>query len=203
MDLNPMDTVESVQEQPEHANDRRIATLNTWVALTVAILATFMAVCKIKDDNICQAMQQAQADKIDHWGYYQARNLREEVAKSTLAQLTLQQATSPASQQPAYKAAIDKYEALAKEQEAKKKEVMAQAQEDEKNYDSLNYHDDQFDLSDALLAISISLLALTALTHKRWLYFLALVPTGFGLVMGLAGLLGWALHPDALTKLLS
>jgi hypothetical protein len=203
MDLNPMETVESVQEQPEHANDRAIARLNTWVALTVAILATFMAVCKIKDDNICQGMQQAQADKIDHWGYYQARNLREEVAKSTLAQLTLQAAISPASQQAAYKAAIDKYEALAKEQEAKKKEVMAQAQDDEKTYDSLNYHDDQFDLSDALLAISISLLALTALTHKRWLYFLALVPTGFGLLMGLAGLLGWALHPDALTKLLS
>lgn len=28
-----------------------------------------------------QAMQQAQADKLDHWAFYQARNLREEVAK--------------------------------------------------------------------------------------------------------------------------
>ena len=203
MDLNPMDTVESVQEQPEHANDRAIALLNTWVALTVAILATFMAVCQIKDNNICQAMQQAQADKIDHWGFYQARNLREEVARATLEQLTLDAADRPASQQPAYAAAIAKYDALAKEQAEKKKALMAQAQDDQATYDTLNIHDDQFDLSDALLAIAISLLALTALTHKRWLYGMALVPTAFGLLMGVAGLLGWALHPDALTKLLS
>jgi hypothetical protein len=29
------------------------------------------------------------------------------------------------------------------------------------------------------------------------------VPTAFGFLMGLAGLLGWHLHPDALSKLLS
>ena len=203
MDLNPMETVESLREQEQDANDRRIALLNTWVALTVAILATFMAVCKIKDDNICQGMQQAQADKIDHWGYYQARNLRQEVAQATVTQLTLDAADRPAAQQPAYAKAIATYTALAKDQADKKKAVLDQAQDDQKNYDALNYRDDQFDLSDALLAIAISLLALTALTHKRWLYVLALVPTVGGTVMGLAGLLGWALHPDALTKLLS
>ncbi|MEO6690617.1 MAG: DUF4337 family protein, partial [Dokdonella sp.] len=59
------------------------------------------------------------------------------------------------------------------------------------------------DLSDASLSIAISLLALTALTRKRWLYGLALVPTVFGIIMGLAGLLGWSLHPDMLSSLLS
>ena len=203
MDLNPMETVEAVNEDTAAANDHRIARLNTWVALTVAILATFMAVCQVKDGNIVQAMQQAQADKIDHWGYYQARNLREEVAKSTLVQLTLGAADRPAAQQAAYAQAIAKYAALAKEQDEKKQAVMQQAQDDQKTYDALNIHDDQFDLSDALLAIAISLLALTALTHKRWLFFLALVPTAGGVLMGVAGLLGWALHPDALAKLLS
>ena len=48
-----------------------------------------------------------------------------------------------------------------------------------------------------------ALLAMTALTHKRWLYWVALVPTVGGVVMGLAGLLGWHLHPDALARLLS
>ena len=51
-----------------------------WVAITVALLATFMGICKVKDDNIVQAMQQAQADKIDHWSFYQARNIRQEIA---------------------------------------------------------------------------------------------------------------------------
>ena len=35
----------------------------------MALLATFMGVCKVKDDNIVQAMQQAQTDRIDHWSY--------------------------------------------------------------------------------------------------------------------------------------
>ena len=52
MDLNPMETVEAVNESSAAANDRSIARLNTWVALTVAILATFMAVCQVKDGNI-------------------------------------------------------------------------------------------------------------------------------------------------------
>lgn len=203
MDLNPMETVEGLQEDAGAAKDRAIAHLNAWVAITVALLATFMAVCKIKDDNICQAMQQAQASRIDDWGYYQARNLREEVARATLDQLVLAAAGSPPSQQAAYAKSIAFYDSLAKEQDAKKKLVMTKAQDDEKTYDALNYRDDQFDLSDALIAIAISMLAMTALTHKRWLYFIALFPTGFGVFMGLAGLLGWHVHPDSLSGLLS
>ena len=82
MELNPLDSIDSLNEPPPAAVDRSVARLNTWVALTVAILATFMAVCKVKDDNVVQAMQQAQADRVDDWGYYQARNLREEVASA-------------------------------------------------------------------------------------------------------------------------
>ena len=58
-------------------------------------------------------------------------------------------------------------------------------------------------MSDAALAIAIALLAVTALTQLWWLYWLAGVPIFFGVLMGLAGLLGWAVHPDALTRLLS
>ena len=39
--------------------------LNNWVAITVVILSVFMALCKIKDDNVVQAMQQAKADAVD------------------------------------------------------------------------------------------------------------------------------------------
>jgi len=42
--------------------------LNTWVAISVALLASFMAVTKVKDDNIVQAMLQAKSDAVDTWG---------------------------------------------------------------------------------------------------------------------------------------
>ena len=47
------------------SKDRR---LNRMVATTVVALSVVMAVGKIKDDNICQAMQADQASKIDLWG---------------------------------------------------------------------------------------------------------------------------------------
>ena len=200
MDIDPQELVETAEDAAKAARSSR---LNPSVAVAVALLATFMGICKVKDDNIVQGMQQAQADKIDHWAYYQARNLREEVAKSTIVQLRLQADDHPAERRPAYDQAIAQYEALAKEQAAKKEELRLQAGKDQELYDALNFHDDQFDLSDALLAIAISLLALTSLTRLWWLFGLSMVPAGFGVLMGLAGLLGWALHPSALVKLLS
>lgn len=200
MEIDPMDVVESAKAK-EAAEKYR--WLNPAVAITVALLATFMGICKVKDDNIVQAMQQAQADKLDHWQFYQARNIREEIAKSTLTQLRLQALTAQASQRAAFDEQIGAYETLVKEQNQKKTELKIQAEKDQANYDALNFRDDQFDLSDAAIAIAISLLAVASLTQLPWLYLLALLPSGFGVVMGLAGLVGWGIHPDALIKLLS
>ena len=83
------------------ALDRDRSRLNTRVAITVALLATFLGVCKIKDDNIVQAMQQAQADRLDHWNFYQARNVRQEVAAAAAVQLKLASAGArPGSSRP-------------------------------------------------------------------------------------------------------
>jgi hypothetical protein len=174
-----------------------------WVADHRRAPCHLLGVCKVKDDNIVQAMQQAQADRLDHWNFYQARNIRQEVAAAAATQLRLAAAGALPAQQEGYRLAIASYDALVADQATKKEELRAQADQDQKNYDALNYRDDQFDLSDTLIALSISLLALTALTHKPWLYWLALLPTVGGVVMGLAGLLGWHIHPDALSRLLS
>ena len=200
MDIDPLSAVESAKA--DQKSEKR-AWLNPAVAITVALLATFMGICKVKDDNIVQAMQQAQADKLDHWQFYQARNIREEIARSTLAQLRLQAAAAPARLESAYQEQIRFYEGLAQEQHQKKDELKTQAEKDQTTYDALNFKDDQFDLSDALIAIAISLLAVASLTQLPWLFILALVPSGFGVLMGLSGLIGWGFHPDALIKLLS
>jgi hypothetical protein len=200
MDINPLDAIEATEPVPKNTT---ASLLNPAVAITVALLATFMGVCKVKDDNIVQAMQQAQADKLDHWAFYQARNLREEIARSTLVQLRLQLATVPVQHQAAYLEQVSVYEKLAKDQIQKKEELKALAEKDQANYDTLNFHDDQFDLSDALLAIAISLLAVASLTQLWWLFGLSLLPAGFGVLMGISGLAGWGIHPDTLTRLLS
>ena len=54
MDIDPLEIVETAQSG---ARRLRAAWLNPAVAITVALLATFMGICKVKDDNIVQAMQ--------------------------------------------------------------------------------------------------------------------------------------------------
>jgi ribosomal protein S13 len=205
MDPDPMQYVEDPdkEENKDKADAASAkARLNTLVAISVALLATFMGICKVKDDNIVQAMQQAQANKIDSYSWYQARNIREEVARATVAQLTVQAASAP-TQAAAYQEQIKTYQAIAQEQAEKKRTQQAEAEQADKTYNELNYHDDQFDLSDAMIALAISLLALTALTQKRWLFVVAMAPTFLGVVMGLAGLFGWQIHSDFLARLLS
>jgi hypothetical protein len=201
MEIDPIESAESSSgSNPAHAR------LNTWVAITVALLATFMGICKVKDDNIVQAMQQAQADKIDHWSFYQARNIRQEIAQSAADQLLITRAaasSAPVGQRAQLDSAISRYKALVRDQATKKDSLRVQAESDQKTYDALNYRDDQFDLSDTLIALAISMLALTSLTHKRWLFWIAMVPTALGVFMGLAGLLGWHVHPDSISQLLS
>jgi hypothetical protein len=192
-----MESVSNAEENQSASN------LGTWVAMTVALLATFLGVCKVKDDNIVQGMQQAQADKLDHWAFYQARNIRQEIALATVAQLKLSAISAAPEARAAYAKELANYEKLAAGQEEKKEKLSQQAEQDQRTYDALNYRDDQFDLSDTLVALAISMLALTVLTRKRWLYWVAMVPTVCGVFMGLAGLLGWQVHPDVLIKLLS
>src|SRR4051795_1211080 len=105
MEIDPLESADA-GERDAHSR------LNSRVAITVALLATFMGVCKVKDDNIVQGMQQAQADKIDHWSFYQARNIRQEVAQSTVATLTIQRRGAAPSDRLAIDSSITRFEAL-------------------------------------------------------------------------------------------
>lgn len=179
------------------------ARLNTLVAIAVALLATFMGICDVKDNNLVQAMQAAQAKNVDDWNWYQARKVREDVARATSDELqAMAQAAGPA-QRAGFAVASAKYAALAEEQKTKQAETKTAAENDQKTYDSLNFRDDQFDASSAAISLAIALLAMTALTHKRWLFGLAMFPAVFGAVMGLAGLLSWRIHPDLIARWLS
>jgi len=202
LELDPTEYAKSDDEQ-EAAQQKSKSRLNTVVAITIALLATFMGVCKVKDNNVVLSMQAAQSKSVDDWSFYQARNIRQLVGQAAADTLRAQSLSAPLTARAAYAKPIQSYQALADDQSSKKQQTQRDAQADGRRYEALNFHHDQFDLSDALLSISIALLALTVLTQKKWLYALVLVPMFFGVLMGLAGLLGWHLHPDALTRLLS
>jgi hypothetical protein len=193
--------VENLQDKLDTAESRN--RFNNYIALAVAIISVFLAVTKVKDDNIVQAMLQAKSDAVDTWNEYQSKKLKQHLAELGLNQVQALQVLAPgkgadllAAQQKQYRDTIARYQ-------TEEETIMKKARAFEKQYDDLNYRDDQFDLSDATLSISLAMLAITALTNKRKLFYLSCLIAGLGMIMGLAGLMGLPLHPDAVTKLLS
>ena len=195
------DISDTINEAVERASESR---LNSIIAALVAIAATFMALCNVKDGNIVQGMAQAQANAVDQWSYYQAKGMKQNLAEATLDQLQLQRAmlTDPKFA-PLLDAKIAVYAKQVKKYEKEKTDIRANAEGQQKEYDRLNLHDDQFDMSDACLSVAIALFGVTALTKKRWLLIVALAFMFFGVVFGLAGFFAWSVHPDFLAKFLS
>jgi len=184
------DLDETVSGALERGGDSR---LNSTIAILVALAATFMALGNIKDGNIGQAMAQAQSQAVDSWSFYQAKSTKENLAEATRGS--------------AAGADLDKriadYEAQVARYEKEKGEIKAQAEGYQHQYEDLNLHDDQFDLSDAAYSVAIALLGVTALTRKRWLLGLAGVFLTIGVMFEVAGFLNWSLHPNALMRWLS
>ena len=196
------DIAEQIQETIEQPGESR---LNGMVALFVAVVATFMALCNVKDGNIVQAMQQAQAKSIDQWAYYQAKGTKQNIAESSVTLLRIQiemVGELKPEQRAKVEASIAAQEALAKKYGTEKAQIKRDAEQATKDYDALNIHDDQFDLSEACLSVSIALAGVTALTKKRWLFVVACVFASVGVLFGLAGFLHWQLHSDLMAKLL-
>jgi uncharacterized membrane protein len=181
--------------------DRR---LNRMVALTVVVLSIFTAVGQIKDGNIVQAMEQAQSNSVDRWNQYQAERIKLHMDEVGLAQAGLvaplvarepQAAALLAQEQARLGAEIAKYQMQTPELRRKAEDYQAQ-------YDALNVHDDQFDASEAMTGIAISVAGVAALTEMAGLLWLSWGIGAVGIVMGLAGFFGLGLHLDALARLL-
>ena len=196
-----------IDEKISDALDKaRESRLNTVIAALVAVTATLMALNNVKDGNIVQAMQQAQASSVDEWAYYQAKGTKQNLAIAAREQIELLRETNP-NVSPEVRAVFDKriaeYTAMEKKYETEKEDIKRKAEGFQKQYDELNRHDDQFDAAEALMSVAIALFGVTALTRKRWLLVVGIVFAGTGEILGLAGFLNWSLHSDWLASVLS
>jgi hypothetical protein len=186
------DISEPIQETMEQAGK---SWINSRVALFVAITATFMALCNVKDGNIVQAMSQAQAHAIDAWSYFQAKSTKESIAENTLEILKLQNNAGNND-------IIKKYEEQVSRYEKEKAAIKTQAETFQKEYDDINLFDDQFDMTDALLTISIAMFGITSLTQKKWLLYFAGAVSLAGILLGITAFLKISLHSDLVSKIL-
>lgn len=189
-------TTEPLELPGVEAAEGERGKLNMTIAITVALLTTFMAVSKIKDDNIVQAMQVAQSNTVDTWSQYQAKRIRQALTEDTLRQERILREIVPPASQGKVDRLIQDGERDIKHYDKDKKDLSTKARAFQAEYDKLGNRDDQFDLSDAMLTMSLAMLAMTALTGKRFLLYAAWVLMGLGMIMGVAGFAEWKLHPD-------
>ena len=180
------------------SSDKR---LNNLVAITVVILSVFMAVSKIKDDNIGQAMQKAKAESVDAWSEYQASRVKLHIDENGLAQLRLLETAGNFDKALAAKQAAE-FEADIKKYEARSKETRARAEGLEKEYDRLNFRDDQFDMSEAFLSIAIAVSAVAALVDSFPLLYVAWGSGALGIFFSFAGFAGLNFRPEWLAQFL-
>ena len=182
----------------EKKHDRR---LNDYIAVTVVILTVFLAVSKVKDDNIVQAMQKAQSTAVDAWAEYQSTRVKLHVDENGLATLRLLETSGSVDKAVAAKQ-VAEYEADIKKYEGRSKETRAKAEALEKEYDRLNLRDDQFDISEAFLSIAIAVAAVGALVDAWWLLYFAWGSGAIGLAFGIAGFADIGLRAQWLASLL-
>jgi hypothetical protein len=186
------DINETLHDPIEEAGRSKI---NSRVALFVAISATFMALCNVKDGNIVQAMSQAQSHAIDAWSYFQAKSTKQSIAENSLELLKVDKLS-------ANDTVVKKYEDQVARYEKEKDDIKVQAQGYEKEYDDINLFDDQFDMTEALLTISIAMFGITSLTQKKWLLYFSTAVSLLGIILGLTAFMKISLHSDFISKIL-
>lgn len=168
--------------------------LNNRIALTIALLASFLAISTIKSGNIEDGVAQAQAERNNSWAWYQAVRVREDMGSYVLADLQRLQRTSASAEETQRLA----QEITAQETEmthirARKDEVEHRARGAEADLARLSVLADQYDFSDALIAIAMALFAVCALGRVEWLFWFAMAPALAGVVWAGASMAGYAI----------
>ena len=165
--------------------------MNTIIAITVTLLVTFMAFCKIHDNNLVLEMQKIQAERVDTWGRYNSLHVREDLNNSKIMDLNADlQAEETASHTALIHTKLQAYTAIDAKLKEKKESVKKEAEGYEATYQKLEAVHEKFDYSEAAISIAVSLLALTTLLKKHPMYFVAIIPGIFGVVKGVMGLMG-------------
>jgi hypothetical protein len=181
------------------------ASLNVTAAVIVVCAVAFGVVCAVKDGNIARSMDQAEANSVDAWVYYQAKSTRQNIAEATVDHLTVQRDVTP-SLSPEARGLLDRriaeHAAKAKLYDSEKNDIKQKAEGYQREYDRLRYRDDQLDAAEVCLTVCVALLGVTSLVQKRWLLALGVFFAVIGVMLGLGGFLGYKFHPEMLARLL-
>jgi hypothetical protein len=167
---------EEIQEKAEEQREK----WTLYVALSTALMAVLAAVAGLLAGHHANEALIERAKASDQWNFYQAKNLKQEIALNT--DQILHAVVPKDSSVKDHSADIARYE-------KEKGDIRKEAEEDEKkSEDHLNKH---VPLASAVTAfqIAIAISAIAILTRRKQLWFGSLVLTVIGLIFFILGLL--------------
>src|SRR5271155_3132710 len=126
------------------------AHLNRLVATTVLIISVFLAIEKVKDDNLVDDMTFTKADAVDVWDQYQAERIKLHDDENTSGLFAI----VPGADQKTVAREQDRLAKQVTKYTNESAQLFVKARGQDVRYGELEFHHDQFVLSDALLSIA-------------------------------------------------
>jgi hypothetical protein len=163
--------------------------LSAYVALTVVIISVFMAMCKLKDENLVDGMIHSDMKAVDTWGEYQAERIKLHDDENDAASLKFHSAAAGVDA-GAVASEIARLNAKASGYEKSSGDLKKQATGYEKSYEKKETTHAEFDVVDALCAITLALAAVAALADYILLLYIAWGVGALAVILGTSALLG-------------
>lgn len=159
-------------------------SLNGRIAVLVAVLSAFLALANFYGNSVEDDKRNAQITALDTWAQYQAKRQRQFLLQALVLNAEASRSTSNAEQ-------IDTVVGVWNEDIARYKAELSDlsdtAKAAEVEFSEATARGDLFDIANTILTIALALFAVSALTRKRALFWMAAAMAGGGLVFGLAG----------------
>ncbi len=176
--------VQELHEQHEHAHEGAASGLKP-VSFSMSVLAVLVAVVTVLGHRTHTEAVLMQASASDQWNLYQAKKIRQNDTQLTvdlLGSVTTRDNAATASMITTYKAHLSKWnvDLLGSQEVAKGFEEAVERAERKAG---------RFDLSEALLEISLVVTSITLLTRQRIYWALGMLFGGVGIVVAAQGLL--------------
>ena len=181
---------ESEMEMPESEHEH----LNMRIAVTVALISTFMAGIHIANENTVIEMHHAEVSALDTWNQYQAKRIREYLTLMSRDQVVVLAKASGLAKNQAFDEQALQYKKDIAHYKKDEKKLSETAKRFEEEHEIHAKAHDRFDIADGAVALCLAVLAVTALTGKDWLLWVAWIAAAIGVLAGIWGLAGFSMH---------
>ncbi|MGI9407386.1 MAG: DUF4337 family protein [Hyphomicrobiaceae bacterium] len=181
--------------------DGEVDWFNRGVAIGVAVVSACLAIANIKNGNISQAAQGEQRAAASSWNQYQAKRLRQFALEMRLQDTRVRVAEGSVTLTPGQRDLVEKWGFKNAEYTRELGELSQQARAHEARYKQLTLMDDEYDVAEAFLTLTLALLAVAALTRNQWMLAGGLLIGSISILFTISAFAGLtALHPSWLLK---